>query len=47
METVNDLLTQVLRLFPNAEIGEDNDGQLVIYTGLSEGADGVLEGFAG
>ena len=32
MRTFNDMLEIVLQYFPNAEIGEDNDGQLVIYT---------------
>lgn len=30
----NDLMKIVLDIFPNAELSEDNDGQLIIYTGL-------------
>ena len=34
MQTFNDLMREVLKDFQNCEVGEDNDGQLVIYTGL-------------
>lgn len=27
---------EILRVIPYAEIGEDNEGQLVIYTGMRE-----------
>ena len=30
----DDIMKAVLNIFPDAELGEDNDGQLVIYTGL-------------
>ena len=34
-------------MFPNAEIAEDNDGQIIIYTGMttinSDGAIGFIE----
>ena len=30
----DDIMREVLNIFPDAELGEDNDGQLVIYTGL-------------
>lgn len=30
----DDWLRQVLEILPNAEVGEDNEGQLVIYTDL-------------
>ena len=30
----NDILKAVLEIFPNAEAGEDNDGQLIIHTDL-------------
>lgn len=42
MKTFNELLTQVLSIIPNASVGEDNDGQLVIYTNLTEDEDGNL-----
>ena len=36
----DDILNMILEDFPNAELAEDNDGQLVIYTGLeSDGND--------
>lgn len=28
------LIKEILVLFPNAEIGEDNSGQMIIYTGV-------------
>lgn len=30
----NDLMRKVLEFLPDAELLEDNDGQIVIYTGL-------------
>ena len=30
----DEIMRKVLTMFPDAELGEDNDGQLVIYTGL-------------
>lgn len=32
----DDFMRLVLAQFPNAEVGQDNDGQLVVYTGLHE-----------
>ena len=33
MNNVREILTRSIReLFPNAEIAEDNDGQVIIYT---------------
>jgi len=31
----------VLSIFPDAELGEDNDGQLLIYTGLKVDSKGI------
>ena len=33
---------QILEILPNATFGEDNDGQLVIYTNLRESANNSL-----
>ena len=38
----NELIRKVLELFPTATIGEDNDGQIVIYTDLAETPDGWI-----
>lgn len=35
-ETFGHMLEQVLRLFPDAEVLEDSDGQLIIYTDFKE-----------
>jgi hypothetical protein len=44
MSNFDELYHAILAILPGAEIGEDNDGQLVIYTGLREsGPDGELE----
>jgi hypothetical protein len=32
--TFNELMKRVLDIFPNAQIDEDMDGQIVIYTNL-------------
>jgi len=32
--TFNELYSKVLEILPHATMGEDNDGQLVIYTNL-------------
>lgn len=32
--TLNDFMEKMLAAFPDAEVGEDNDRQLIIYTGL-------------
>lgn len=33
-----DFRTKLAKLIPNYELGEDNDGQIIIYTNLTEGA---------
>lgn len=40
--TLAELLSIILPLMPEAEVGEDNDGQIVIYTNLIEMPDGTL-----
>lgn len=42
MSSFENLMRNVRRFFPDAEVGEDNDGQVVIYTGLREDSDGQL-----
>jgi len=43
-ETTFDLLhDQILEILPNATFGEDNDGQLVIYTNLTEAANRLYD----
>ena len=32
--SVDGIMKQLLCLFPNMEVGEDMEGQLIIYTGL-------------
>ena len=41
MNTFNELLKWALASLPSAEMGEDNDGQLIIYTGLKVVTDPV------
>jgi hypothetical protein len=38
-KTFDELMAAVLEILPEATIGEDNDGQLVVYTGLKEVTD--------
>lgn len=41
--TFDDLMREILAILPNATAGEDNDGQVVIYTNLkSVSSDGHL-----
>jgi len=35
MPTIEELITILLPILPDAEVGQDNDGQIVIYTGLT------------
>lgn len=34
MMTFDEIMRRMLEVFPDAELGEDSDGQLVVYTGL-------------
>lgn len=34
MKTVNDLISKMLEIFPDAIVEEDDDYQIVVYTGL-------------
>lgn len=43
--TFADLMKLIAGPLPNATIGEDNDGQIVIYTDVRKRADGTLAGF--
>lgn len=40
--TYADLVKKVTEILPNATFGEDNDGQLLIYTDVSEQKNGEL-----
>lgn len=41
--TIEDLMRFILEILPNATVGEDNDGQVVVYTNLkSVSSDGHL-----
>ena len=42
-KTTNDLLRAILKILPHASIGEDNDGQIVIYTNMQETPNGVKD----
>jgi hypothetical protein len=39
MEAINgyNFRTELAKLIPNYELGEDNDGQIIIYTNLTVG----------
>lgn len=34
--TYQQLVRAIAKILPNATLGEDNDGQLIVYTNLSE-----------
>lgn len=40
-DTADTLMRRMLSLWPSAELGEDQDGQLVIYTGMRHSEDGA------
>jgi hypothetical protein len=42
-KNADELLRAILKIIPGASIGEDNDGQIVIYTNLSETDKGVKD----
>lgn len=43
--TFNDLMRIFLAFCPQGEMGEDQNGQLVFYTNMSQTADGQLQAF--
>ena len=43
--TFDDLMRRVLAIIPDATLDEDNEGQIVIYTGLEEDARGNIRQF--
>lgn len=45
IRTPYDLLWAIRTFLPNAQLEEDNDGQLVIYTGIQKTQDGKLTEF--
>jgi len=45
--TIDDVMRVMLDAFPQAEIGEDHYGQIVIYTNLRELSDGRVIPFEG
>jgi hypothetical protein len=44
--TVDDAMRALLAVFPNATVGSDNDGQLVVYTDCRVNEDFELVPFA-
>lgn len=40
--TLDELLQAILPILPYSQVGEDNEGQLIIYTNLYETDTGVL-----
>ena len=42
-KTTDELLRALLAILPNASIGEDLDGQIVVYTNLQEAKDGLKD----
>lgn len=43
--TLDQLMEQILSVLPQAEFGEDSDGQIVIYTNMEEAPNGNLRYF--
>jgi len=42
-KTMDELMRAILNVLPHATFEEDNDGQVIIYTGLQETKDGLVE----
>ena len=45
VDTVDDVIEYVLKVLPNASVGIDNDGQLIIFTDKQVGKDERLSDF--
>lgn len=43
-EDIDQFMSRVLAVIPTAEFGEDNDGQIIIYTNLHEVDHGSIVG---
>lgn len=43
--TLDDLIKEVLDILPEATVGEDNEGQLIVYTNLYVDKDGQIQSF--
>jgi hypothetical protein len=41
--TMNNLMEQILAILPNAVFGEEDNGEILIATGLVENKDGTLK----
>jgi hypothetical protein len=41
--TMNQLMEQILAILPNAVFGEEDNGEILIATGLVENKDGTLK----
>lgn len=46
-KTLDDVTRAVLDVFPDAELGEDSTGQIVVYTGCHVGIGNVIESMPG
>ena len=44
-KTFDDLMRGVLAILPNAQLEEDNYGQIIVYTDLTKTNNGTLEDF--
>lgn len=40
--TFDELMRAILAILPNAQLGEDNDGQIVVYTNKKQDSGGVV-----
>lgn len=38
----DEFMTRLLAVLPDAQVGEDNDGQMIVYTGLAHSGDDVV-----
>lgn len=43
--TFDDLMRKVLEILPRATLGEDNDGQIIVYTDLTLDANDKIKDF--
>lgn len=41
--TFDELMCAVLAILPDAQLGEDNDGQIVVYTNKKQEGDNVVD----
>lgn len=43
MKTTDDLMRAILAILPKASFGDDNDGQIIVYTNFTQDDNGQIK----